>query len=118
VTADKRQVLTLLAAAQAEDHTLFQAHLRWLAGRSGVTNCRLPFTRSPPRSRSTTFLWRSPTRACPQPATGYARLSDIRPSERPSLFRRISAANAAQCASIEAKMPKCRLKNRPDGIRH
>jgi len=35
VTADKRQVLTLLAAAQAEDHTLFQAHLRWLAGRSG-----------------------------------------------------------------------------------
>jgi hypothetical protein len=31
VTGDERQVLTLLAAAQAEDHALFQAHLRWLA---------------------------------------------------------------------------------------
>jgi len=31
VTADERQVLTLLAAAQAEDHALVQAHLRWLA---------------------------------------------------------------------------------------
>jgi hypothetical protein len=31
VTADERQALTLLAAAQAEDHALFQAHLRWLA---------------------------------------------------------------------------------------
>jgi hypothetical protein len=30
VTADERQILTLLAAAQSEDHTLFQAHLRWL----------------------------------------------------------------------------------------
>jgi hypothetical protein len=86
VTADERQVLTLLAAAQTEDHTLFQAHLRWLAGRSGVTN------------------------------SGHARPSDIRPSERPSLFRRISAANAAQCASIEAKMPKCRRKNRQGDI--
>jgi hypothetical protein len=31
VTADERQTLTLLAAAQAEDHALFQAHLSWLA---------------------------------------------------------------------------------------
>lgn len=31
VTSDERQVLTLLAAAQAEDNPLFQAHLRWLA---------------------------------------------------------------------------------------
>ena len=31
VTSDERQVLTLLAAAQSEDHSLFQAHLRWLA---------------------------------------------------------------------------------------
>jgi len=31
VTSDERQILTLLAAAQSEDHTLFQAHLRWLA---------------------------------------------------------------------------------------
>lgn len=31
VTSDERQVLTLLAAAQSEDHALFQAHLRWLA---------------------------------------------------------------------------------------
>lgn len=31
VTADERQVLTLLAAAQADDHALFQAHLHWLA---------------------------------------------------------------------------------------
>ena len=31
VTSDERQVLTLLAAAQGEDHALFQAHLRWLA---------------------------------------------------------------------------------------
>lgn len=31
VTADERQVLTLLAAAQADDHALVQAHLRWLA---------------------------------------------------------------------------------------
>jgi hypothetical protein len=54
----------------------------------------------------------------PQPATGRARLSDTRPREWPSLFRRISAANAAQCASIEAKMPKCRRKNRQGDIRH
>ena len=47
-----------------------------------------------------------------------APLSDTRPNERLSLFRRISAANAAQCASIEAKMPKCRRKNRQGGIRH
>lgn len=31
VTSDERQVLTLLAAAQADDRTLFQAHLSWLA---------------------------------------------------------------------------------------
>lgn len=31
VTSDERQLLTLLAAAQSEDHALFQAHLRWLA---------------------------------------------------------------------------------------
>lgn len=31
VTSDERQMLTLLAAAQAEDHVLFQAHLDWLA---------------------------------------------------------------------------------------
>ncbi|MBS0220773.1 MAG: hypothetical protein JSR91_08525 [Proteobacteria bacterium] len=31
ITADERQILTLLAAAQADDHVLFQAHLRWLA---------------------------------------------------------------------------------------
>jgi hypothetical protein len=64
----------------------------------------------------TTFLWRCPTRPYPQPRPMW--LSDIRPSERLSLFRRISAANAAQCASIEAKMPKCRRKNGPGGIRH
>jgi hypothetical protein len=46
------------------------------------------------------------------------RAADTRPSERPSLFRRISAANAAQCASIEAKMPKCRRKNRQGDIQH
>ncbi len=34
VTSDERQVLTLLAAAQAEDGVLFDAHLRWLAGPS------------------------------------------------------------------------------------
>jgi hypothetical protein len=33
ITADERQVLTLLAAAQSEDHALFDAHLRWLAPR-------------------------------------------------------------------------------------
>jgi len=31
VTPDERQILTLLGAAQSEDHSLFQAHLRWLA---------------------------------------------------------------------------------------
>ncbi len=31
VTADERQVLTLLAAAQADVPALFEAHLRWLA---------------------------------------------------------------------------------------
>lgn len=31
VTSDERQILTLLAAAQSEDHSLLQAHLRWLA---------------------------------------------------------------------------------------
>ncbi len=30
VTADERQVLTLLAAAQTEEHALFEAHMRWL----------------------------------------------------------------------------------------
>ena len=31
VTSDERQILTLLAAAQAADDALLQAHLRWLA---------------------------------------------------------------------------------------
>lgn len=31
ITADERQALTLLAAAQAKDHALFHAHLNWLA---------------------------------------------------------------------------------------
>jgi hypothetical protein len=47
-----------------------------------------------------------------------ARLSDIQPGERPSLFRRISAANAAPSASIEAKMPKYGRKNRQGSIRY
>jgi hypothetical protein len=31
LTADERRLLTLLAAAQANDETRFEAHLRWLA---------------------------------------------------------------------------------------
>jgi hypothetical protein len=60
--------------------------------------------RSPPRSRSTTSPWPCLKRPCPQPATGRAPLSGPWRNERPSLFRPISAANAAQSASIEAKM--------------
>jgi hypothetical protein len=113
VTADERQVLTLLAAAQSEDRSLFQAYLRWLAPPERRRELQIAAHALTDAFKMNNLPSRCRRRPRPTAVSGLARSLERRMSAGATVVRGAAKDRAASSAIAPAAVrchPRCRAE--------